>query len=469
MTSIQVETATTELSKISTTFGVNQKQDNPPAKQGIRTSLQASTIDGLFAAVFSITTTGILLSNFLVEFDASPIVFGMLSSIPMLVNLVQPLGAMLSERTTSRFWYSAWTYGISRSLWLILVLAIVAQSYGLIDSGQLIILTIAVVLSSHLLGGLGSASWFSWLAMIVPRRLRGRYFGLRNSVASLTTLICVPLAGLAVSKWQGGTKQGYAIVLFIGTLCGLVSLVCQRFKLDINPKEQNSNGQGSEEGIIKSYSGSSNSSVILDILQDSNFLIFLLYFSLWMFAVNLSTPFFNFYMLQTLDLDVSWVTFYGSLQAGANLLMLIIWGRLADKIGNRSILFFVGIAVAITPVLWLGIGHRQLDTWLWLPMLHILLGGTIAAIDLCSNNLQLDVAPIKNQSTYLAIAAAVSGVSGAIGTTIGGFIAQNIAWGGLPGLFVLSAVFRLFGLVPLLFVRERQGKYFIPGISVVRS
>ncbi|MHC5829136.1 MAG: MFS transporter, partial [Nostoc sp.] len=128
------------------------------------------------------------------------------------------------------------------------------------------------------------------------------------------------------------------------------------------------------------------------IWKNSNFLIFLLYFSFWTLAVNLSAPFFNLYMLDTLDLDVSYVTIYNSLQAGATLLMLILWGKLADKIGNRPILICIGILVAVTPMLWLGISANRLDIWLWFPLLHIFLGGTWAAIDLCSNNIQLAIA-----------------------------------------------------------------------------
>jgi Na+/melibiose symporter-like transporter len=181
------------------------------------------------------------------------------------------------------------------------------------------------------------------------------------------------------------------------------------------------------------------------IWKNSNFLRFLLYFSFWALAVNLSSPFFNLYMLDTLDLDVSYVTIYNSLQAGATLLMLIVWGKLADKIGNRPILICIGILVAATPLL-----------WLWLPLLHILAGGTWAAIDLCSNNIQLAIAPIKNQSIYFATAAAVAGASGALGTTIGSFIVQFAQFGGLLGLFALSSLFRLTALIPLLFVKEAR-------------
>jgi Na+/melibiose symporter-like transporter len=425
------------------------------AKNTIRTSLQASTVDAVFASIFSLSTGGILVSNLLVELDATPIIFGMLSSIPMLVNFIQPVGAYISEQTTSRFQYSLLTFGTSRLLWLILVIGIFANNSSLLDSQHLVILTLSIVFFTHLLGGLGSASWLSWLAIIVPRRLRGRYFGIRNSVCNLTTLISVPLAGLVISNWDGGTIQGYGLVLFLGIICGIVSLYCQYFQADVNPQLQNQNSlnlcANSTEDVIKDETNWTNI-----IWQNSNFLIFLLYSSLWMLAVHLSAPFFNFYLLDTLDLDVTLVTIYSSLQTGANLLMLIIWGKLADRIGNRPILICVGVLVAITPLLWLGIGDDQLDFWLWLPLLHIFTGITWAAIDLCMTNMYLGIVPMKNQSIYIAIAAAVAGVSGALGTTIGGFLAQSPEFGGLLGLFAISSICRLLGLIPLIFVREQR-------------
>lgn len=431
-------------------------------KEAIRTSLKASTMDAVFAAVFTIATTGILLSNFLVELGASPLIFGMLSSIPMLVNIIQPLGAYISERTTSRFRYALMTHGVARFLWLILLIGIAALSLGRIDAHQLLVLTLVIVLLTNLLGGLGSASWLSWLAMIVPRRLRGRYFGLRTSAASLTTLICVPLAGLVVSKFPGGTLQGYGVLVFFGILSGITSIGCQYFQVDMNPQRENaySDSENNANTSVDTVKSASDSNVIKSILNNSNFLMFLFYFSFWMLAFNLSAPYFNLYMLDTLKLDVSIVTFYGSIQAGANLLMLIVWGKLSDKIGNRLILILVGVLVAVIPLLWLGIDVNAFDLLLWLPLLHILLGGTSAAVDLCNNNMQIGVAPVKQQSIYFAIAAAVGGGSGALGTTIGGFIAQNPSLGGLTGLFAVSALFRILALTPLFFIQEPRSLSF---------
>jgi MFS family permease len=446
-------------------------KSNPQVyKDAIRTSLKASTLDGVFAGVFGVTTGGILLSNFLLELDASPVVFGMLSSIPMLVNLVQPLGAYLSERSHSRFHYSLKTNGIARLVWLILAISIMAANWMGLNSGELVTLTLFAVLFSHLLAGLGSSSWLSWLAMLVPRRLRGRYFGVRNSVASLTNLLCVPLSGLVVSHWYGGTLQGYGVVLIIGVIFGIISLGCQYFQLDINPALQNADVAKSHE-IINTQSVNECSDTIqtLDcatnkisvpaneftsIWNNFNFLRFLLYFGFWMLSINLSAPFFNFYMLEKLNLDVSSVTVYGSLQAGANLLLVILWGKLADKIGNRRILIWIGILVALIPLLWIGISADSWSIWLWLPLLHIFIGGTWAAIDLCNNNMQLGIAPLKNQSIYFAIASAVGGVSSAVGITIGSFIAQFAGQGGLMELFAISTGCRLLAIIPLMFVKE---------------
>jgi MFS family permease len=422
------------------------------SKNEIRTSLRASTVDGILSGIFSLTTNGIFISNFLVDLHASPIVFGMLASIPMLVNLIQPLGAYISERTNSRCKYSLLIYGIARLMWLILLVGIISINLGAITAEELILITLIIVLFSHLLGGLGSASWLSWLAMIVPRRLRGRYFGLRNSAICLTNLLCVPLLGFTISHWYGGTIQGYGVVLCGGLILGMVGLGCQYFKVDVNPQLQNN--------LILNLLSEKPPSIPISkkkwhdsFHQNSNFVVFLIYLSLWIFSINLSAPFVNYYLLEILDLNISWVTVYSSLQSAASLMMLIFWGKLADKIGNRIILIVMGIVVAITPLLWLLTGRTTMMIWLWLPLIHMVIGGTGAAIDLCNNNMHIGIAPVKNQSIYFAITAAVTGVTGALGAAIGGMIAQFFQ-GGLMALFALSSLCMLAALIPLIFVGE---------------
>lgn len=245
-------------------------------------------------------TTGILLTSFLLELGATSVEIGFLSSIPLFVNLLQPLGAHLADRTTSRHWYGLGIFGFSRLLWLILLFLIVGVSESQTGHHQLVIWTMGIVLVTHILGALGGASWFSWMAALVPRRLRGRYFGIRNSAANLINLLCGPLMALGISAWRGGTIQGYSLVLFLGIVAGLISLMFQFFIVDVNPQEPIPEPRSAASPDLTESAP--------HWFKDANFLKFLLYFGFWTFAVNLSAPFFNLYMLDNLHLDVSLVT-----------------------------------------------------------------------------------------------------------------------------------------------------------------
>ena len=445
---------------------------SPPPKistQSIRTSLKASTIDGVFAGVFLSITSGVLLTNFLLQLGASPVEIGMLSSIPMLLNLLQPVGAYFADRTNSRHNFCLWIFGVSRVLWLFLVVGIGWVSWSNTDPHRLVTWTLGMVLVTNILNALGSSSWVSWMAALVPHRLRGRYFGFRNSTGSLTTLLSVPLFGFAVSAWPNGTMQGYGVVLILGIVAGVVSMGCQFFMIDVNPQHPQQHvftRRKTETVSSDQLKENQDDRPKANILKDSNFLIFLLYFGLWTFAVNLSAPFFNLYLLDNLKLDLGQVTLYTSLTAGATLIMLVLWGKLADRIGNRPLLLLVGILAAITPLFWLGAGADSVSQWVWLPLIHLFSGGTWAAIELCSSNIQMEVAATDHPSAYFAVAAAVAGICGALGTTAGGFLAEVNYFGGLPVLFALSAVMRLIAILPLVFVREPRSQ---PALKVIQN
>lgn len=426
------------------------------SKDEIRSSLRVSTWDGIFATVFSSTTGGVLLSNFFVELKASPLQIGMLASIPMLANLLQPLGAYWSDSTTSRRRYNLWVYSISRLLWLPLAIAIIVFSLHPIHSQQMIVATLAVMLATHMLGAIGGASWLSWLATLVPRQLRGRYFGFRNSAFSLTNLVALPCLGVIVSRWSGGSLQGFGIMVIVGVVAGLISLGFQSRMTDVNPQAHRLQQPDQSGSYCEENADNSSEVAYQSISNNVHFLLFLLYFGIWAFGINLSNPFFNLYLLDNLALDLSWVTLYNGLAAGANLLMLFFWGKLADQIGNRAILLLDGLLVAVTPLLWLGTDASPLSVWLWFPMLHLLGGGTIAAIDLCINNLQLAIAPVKHHTKYFAVTGAVGGVAGAMGALVGGWFAQFADVGGMTGLFIFSSVLRLVALLPLIWLQEPQ-------------
>jgi MFS family permease len=428
----------------------------------IRRSLKASSIDGVFAAIFSNLTGGVLLSNFLVDLQAHSFEIGILAAIPMLANIVQPLGAWWGDRSSSRQHFCTRIYVPARLVWVFLLLGIFLYYQHRLDDRSLAIWTMVVVALSHILAGLGSPTWLGWMAALVPRQLRGRYFGIRNTAANLTSLIVVSIAGFLVANYPDGELAGFAIALTVGIVAGIVSLLCQWQMVDVNPQDRLT----AKPSKISPSTTTENvalapTSAIATIGQDRHFQGFLWCFGAWTFALNLSTPFFNLYLLQDLSIDVGWVTLYNSLTSVANLAFLIPFGRWSDRIGNRLPLVVMGLVMTVLPLLWLGIGTDTLSLWIGLPLLFILNGGATAAIELCTNNLQLEIAHDRHQSQYFGMAAAIAGITGAAGTVVGGGLATIDALGGLTSLFVISSLLRLLSLIPLLLLKHEGERSFL--------
>jgi sugar phosphate permease len=195
----------------------------------------------------------------------------------MLLNLLQPVGAYFADRTTSRHNFCLWIFGVSRVLWLFLVVGIGWVSWSNTDPHRLVSWTLGMVLVTNILNALGSSSWVSWMAALVPHRLRGRYFGFRNSTGSLTTLLSVPLFGFAVSAWPNGTMQGYGVVLVLGIVAGVVSMGCQFFMIDVNPQHPQQHvftRRKTETVSSDQLKENQDDRPKANILKDSNFLIF---------------------------------------------------------------------------------------------------------------------------------------------------------------------------------------------------
>ena len=126
------------------------------SKAEIRQSLNASTLDGTFSSAFENIVRGVLISNFLLGLGADAFEVGLLTSIPMLTHLLQPLGAYFSERVTSRHQYCLWVYGTSRLLWLLPAAGIFMYSRGSLDAHHLTLITMTVLALSNMLNSIGS-------------------------------------------------------------------------------------------------------------------------------------------------------------------------------------------------------------------------------------------------------------------------------------------------------------------------
>ena len=138
--------------------------------------------------------------------------------------------------------------------------------------------------------------------------------------------------------------------------------------------------------------------------HDINFSRLIAFLGAWNFAVNLAAPFFTVYLLVMLDFNISVVIAFAILSQLSSVLSYGMWGRIADRFSNKSVLRVAGPLFMICILGWtfttMPNGHP-----LTIPLLialHILMGVSTAGVTLASANIGLKLAPHGSATAYLA-------------------------------------------------------------------
>jgi MFS family permease len=360
---------------------------------------------------------------------------GILSALPHLANLSQLTASFLLEQTGKRRALALLTSGLSRLVWLGIVLLPLGLFHSLSDLR--IWVMVAIVALSSLFVAMNNTAWLSWLGDLIPARLRGRYFGRRNMIIAAVGM-SIPLAASAfIDAWQGWfTSQavgGFLIVFGVGIACGLAALAVQWRVPDIP---------------LTPSQGTDFFSRLSLPLRDTNFRRFIGFHLCWGWSVNLASPFFVVYMLQELHLSYTFITVLASLTALSNLVGMRFWGQMTDRFSAKPVSLLGGLGAALIPGLWLT--TLVFPLWGVLPVVHVMSGFSWSAFNLNVNTLLLALAPTRERSIYLSVYAALTGLSAAAAPIVGGLLGKMLQSGVWPLPFWLNPYLLIFSLSCLL-------------------
>ncbi len=251
----------------------------------------------------------------------------------------------------------------------------------------------------------------------VPERIMGRYFGRRMAIATALGAGLSMASGIGIDLWKAyvGPEMGaYAVYFVIGGLSGLIGT----FFIARIPEPR-----------MVAPTGEKLLSVLSRPFRDPNYRQLIKFLAVWNFAVNLAGPFFAVYMLRRLELSMTWVIGLSVISQLFNVLFLRIWGALADRYSNTSVLTVSGPLFMVTFLLW---PFTTLpEVWsMTIPLvvlIHILSGVSAAGVTLCTSNLALKSAPRGAATAYLATNALVSGIAASLAPILGGLAAAYFA------------------------------------------
>jgi len=386
-------------------------------------------LDGMFASV-SLGLTGNYITPYALTMQATTQQIGYLTSFPSFANmLVMLMAPLLTERVGNRKKIILPGVLIQALLYLPM-LALVF----IFPTNQVWWL-IALVTLSTAAGGIIGPPWGAMMADLVPTEMRGSYFGTRNRINSIISLIFSFVAGGLLQIFTGDTRLAFMIIFagaFVGRIISLYFLAAMVEPHTTIPES------GTRESLAQITRGLFSTNI-------GRFIIFAMFLS---FAQSLGAPFFSPYILKELKINYMSYQIINAFSIVVQFLVMTWWGKHADRFGNRKILRICSLMIPFVPMLWL-----VSPNVVWICTVQVYSGFAWAGFNLCAGLFIYDAAPPENRARYIALHGALSAAGAMMGAFVGGNIGDylpQIKGSNYLTLFLLSGVLRL-AVVLLLF------------------
>jgi MFS family permease len=363
--------------------------------------------DAALASLTGALSGGVVLVAFALSLGAGPFTIGLLSAIPLVAQLAQLPGIVLIERLRRRKALALPV--ITAARFTIVLLALLPF---VTDMNMALSLLVAAQATIALLGSLGACAVNSWLHQLVPAEARGPFFARRLLWGTLVAAVGALLAGQAIDRTPGHARDlAFAGCFALAGLAGFASA----WQLSRAPEPPMSPRASHEPLHV----------MLRRPLADTNFRRLLLFIGSWAAVSNIAAPFLTVYLVDQLGYGVGTVTALAVGGQLANAGALHLWGRLSDRVSNKSVL------AAALPVYFLCTGllvmPNQLDAlgrpWIALAalaVLHMLMGACAGGIGLAAGNLGLKLAPRDQGTPYLAMIGIVTAVVGGLAPLLAG-------------------------------------------------
>ena len=398
-----------------------------------------------------------------------PFTWGLLSAMPFLATFFQLFGSYWIERTQRRKPIFFLANLLHRSCWLIIaLLPYVVMPY----TTAAIVSVLALVLLQSIGGHAANPAWTSWMADVIPERIRGRYFGMRMRLGQAVLASLSLLAGWllvasrdrciwlpAPAAWNVWHLQALAFPITPLHLCSIFFAVAAVLGcIDILYFARVPDQPGRKVDRVPPLR-----EMFSQPLRHPRFRRFLLFY----FVYFIGAPGIGYYIwanaLHNLHVsDLQAQIMFMVIPPLGEVLIAPTWGRLIDRFGRRRVWLICMAFPAIYPLTWILVTPQY--WWLGIvaqTLANIFWNGT----DQCSfNNLLQFSSGEKGSSSYQALFAMALALAG----SISGLIFAGLAF--LTAGFHYTAGPLTFGYVAILFlvsaiIRTAAYLFLLPGVE----
>ncbi|CAN5656580.1 MFS transporter [soil metagenome] len=397
---------------------------DPAVAAAVKRTMRLSLLEGSLTQSFLNWTSGSVLIGYMLHVGASTAEIALVGSVPLLAQVASPGAAWLAAVLGRRKPLIVALALVSRVTWL---LAAALPALPISPDFRSTFLVALVLLSSVFLAGNGTL-WAAWMGDVVPSKQRGRYFGLRTGLTGLVGMV----ASLGAGAWldRVAAPISFQVVLLVAVATALVGIWI--YTLQYDPPTVRQKVRWRDVFVVP--------------LRDPGFRKFLLFAMYWTFVVFLAAPFVFPYFLDQLGLTFTQVAIWTTIAATSALVTSLLWGRLADRVGNKAVLaigtFIAGIAL---PGNWIMAGVTGNVAFIWASAVFDALAW--GAIGPAIFNLALVAAPQANRVVFIAMYSFATGIAGFVGGVLAAPILLGFDALTSPGGAVdITAYYLLFAL-----------------------
>ncbi len=409
----------------------NADEARPSSGSALRRSLRACTAEGMFAEIVTACSGGAVLTAWALYLNAGPLLTGVLVALSQMAQLCQiPAAwttAILGHRRACLL-----LVGASRQV----LLPLAALPFLPVEEGTRQTILVAFAALSAILGVLGNNAWVAWMGELVPRRIRGRYFGRRSGLNMFGGALAAAAAGVLLDWSRARGLEAYALVAL-----QLVAYASGRVTITLMKRQH--------DPCTALPPRSLHPVQALLPFRDRAVRPFIAYQLAWNFAVGMAGSFFALHMLRNLKMGFTLVALHGAALAASRMLAAPMWGRLIDRFGARPVLLTCSFGISANLLMWLIPTEQRL----WPIAIDALLAGIFwSGQSLAVFSLPLTLTPREGRPFYLAGFSAAGGLAFSVATILGGalaarwpdtFVVAGHTFHDLQVLFVVSAVLRM--------------------------
>ena len=421
----------------------------PENKQEFKTSRKLFTVDGATSQMIIQLVGGAFIASLISNLGIDDSLNGIIASFSVLACFFQPIATILTKNL-KKFKLFVCITAITHRLLFSFIFFI--PFLNISGQAKIAIFVVAFLLG-HVFLQIGIPAAQDWIASLVPQKLRGKYFAIRDLIGVMSFAVITLIAGIILDKYEADNNMitGFFIIGSIVFLLALINIIALSNIKEPKIAYENRRGKEPHGRLLKKLYHSHGTDFISDMksaFHSRPFKKVIILNTMWQVILFFTTTYNALYQIKELNLKYTFIMTIGLFVNLTRTCVTPFWGRLGDKYGMARILKYSFATMAVYNLLMVFTVPE--NAFFMLPAALIFSGIAWGFVGIGMLGVQLDYLPGEKRISYLSINAAIGGICGFLASVLGGEILKKIQ-----------------ELKPVLFGRQIYAQQFINAIAVL--